>query len=367
MQIPFYSLAYQHQNIRKQLIEQMTLVLDSHWYIQGEQVKAFESEFAAFCQTNHCIGISNGLDALHVSLRALALGPGDEVIVSAHCFIACVLAITHTGATPVFVEPDLYTYNINPTAIEAAITPRTKAIMAVHMYGQPCDMQAITGIAGKYKLWIVEDFAQAQGAKYANKLVGSWGHINATSFYPVKNLGALGDAGAITTPDVELAEMVRKLQNYGSSQKYYSDIQGFNTRLDELQAALLHVKLHYLSEWNQQRQQLAHYYIRYLADLPSITLPVILPEAHTVWHLFVIKVSDRQDLQSYLTEKGIGTMIHYPVPPHLQQAYKNLGYQSGSFPIAELIADTCLSLPLYPGLSSEAQDYIISNIRDYYS
>lgn len=344
----------------------MTAVLDSNWYIQGTQVQAFENEFAAFCQVSHCIGMSNGLDALHVGLRALGIGPGDEVIVSAHCFLACVLAITHAGATPILVEPDDQTYNLDVTQVENAITSRTKAIMAVHMYGQPCEMQAITEIAARHRLWVVEDLAQAQGAVVQNKPVGSWGHLNATSFYPVKNLGALGDAGAVLTNDTELAKKVRALQNYGSSQKYYADYQGFNARLDEMQAALLRVKLTYLSQWNRQRQQLADYYLAHLADIPELRLPVRIPENTPVWHLFVVRTERRDELQQYLQQRGIGTLIHYPVPVHLQRAYQNLGYRRGNFPIAERIADTCLSLPLYPGLMPQQIDYVVDCIRKFY-
>lgn len=364
--IPFYSLEYQHQALRQQLLEQMTLVLDSNWYVQGTQVNAFEEEFADFCQSGYCVGTSNGLDSLHLSLRALEIGPGDEVIISAHCFIACILAITHTGATPVLIEPDLQTYNIDANGIETAITSNTKAIMTVHMYGQPCEMDAITSIAEKHKLWVIEDFAQAQGARFNDRWVGNWGHLNATSFYPVKNLGALGDAGAITTNNSEWAYRLKKLQNYGSSKKYYSELQGFNARLDEFQAALLRVKLRYLTEWNTQRQQLAQYYIDRLAPLSEIILPQVASKAMSVWHLFVIRTENRQGLQAYLSEKGIGTMIHYPVPPHLQQAYQNLGFQQGAFPITEHIADTCLSLPLYPGLSINEIDYVIDHIYGYY-
>ncbi len=344
----------------------MTAVLDSDWYIQGKQVQVFVAEFAAFCQARHCVGMSNGLDALHLSLRALEIGPGDEIIVSAHCFIACLLAITHAGATPVLVEPNNQTLNIDTQRIEAAVTNRTRAIMAVHLYGQPCEMNEIMTIATRHHLWVIEDLAQAQGAMYAGKPTGSWGHINATSFYPVKNLGALGDAGAVITSDESLAHKLRLWQNYGSSKKYYADLPGYNARLDELQAALLRVKLPYLAEWNQQRQQLASRYLQQLADIPEITLPVVAAQVVPVWHLFVIRAENRDDLQRYLQQKGIGTLIHYPVPVHLQQAYTNLGFQRGDFPITEKIADTCLSLPLYPGLLPTHLDYISECIHRFY-
>ncbi len=344
----------------------MTAVLDSNWYIQGEQVNQFEQEFAAFCQSKHCIGVSNGLDSLQLSLRALAIGPGDEVIVSSHCFIACILAVTHVGATPVLVEPSLYTYNLDVTLLESAITPRTKAIMAVHMYGQPCDMQPIMKIAAKHQIYVIEDLAQAQGALYQGKSVGSWGHVNATSFYPVKNLGALGDAGAVVTNRPEWAQKVRTLQNYGFTRKYYAEEQGYNARLDEMQAALLRVKLLHLPGWNAERHRMASYYLQHLADISELTLPEVIADVFPVWHLFVIRTTKRDALQQYLQQKGIGTLIHYPVPVHLQQAYFHQGWQRGSFPIAETIADTCLSLPLYPGLTQVEQDYIIEQLHFFF-
>lgn len=366
MQIPFYSTAYQHQAIRQQLIDEMTAVLDSNWYIQGSYVQTFEEQFAAFCQTSYCVGMSNGLDALHLGLRSLNIGPGDEVIVSAHCFLACVLAITHTGAIPVLVEPDVQTYNLDIQRIEDAITSRTKAIIAVHMYGQPCDMQAIMNIAAKHRLWVMEDLAQAQGAIYQGHPAGSWGHLNATSFYPVKNLGALGDAGAIVTNNAQLAQKVRSLQSYGFSEKYYASEQGYNARLDEMQAAILSVKLKQLTQWNQQRQQIADYYLTHLADIPALILPYQAPYTISAWHLFVIRTEKRAELQKFLQQKGIGTLIHYPVPVHLQQAYQNLGFRRGDFPITEAIADTCLSLPLYPGLSLPEIDYIVEQIHAFF-
>jgi len=366
MHIPFYSTEYQHQTIRQQLVDRMVAVLDSQWYVQGEQVRAFESAFAEFCQVSHCVGVSNGLDALHLSLRALSIGPGDEVIVPAHCFIACVLAITHAGATPILVEPDIQTYNIDVQRIEAAITSHTKAIMAVHLYGQPCRMDTIMAIATRHNLYVIEDFAQAHGALYDGKPVGSWGHINSTSFYPVKNLGALGDAGAVTTNHADMARRVRMLQNYGSSEKYYSQMPGFNARLDELQAALLRVKLVYITEWNHQRARLAAQYLQQLAMIPGLALPVQAERTTSAWHLFVIRVEKRNELQEYLRQKGIGTLIHYPVPPHLQQAYAHWGFGQGTFPVTEQIADTCLSLPLYPGLSADSVAYIADCIRGFY-
>ena len=347
--INFLNFQPMHSKIREEMKTAFQRVYDSHWYIQGKELDAFELEYAILNQTKHALGVSNGLDALVLSLRALNIGVGDEVIVPSNTYVATALAVSHVGATPVFVEPRMETYNINPELIPAAITKKTKAIMPVHLYGQACEMHAIMEIAKANNLYVVEDNAQAHLSSFNGKLTGSFGDINGTSFYPGKNLGALGDAGAITTNNEELASRVKTLRNYGSSVKYYNDEIGFNNRLDELQAAFLRVKLNYLEEWTNQRKEIASWY-----NANLINKNWILPEVHKnsdhVYHLYVIRTNDRDQLQLELNSKGIQTMIHYPVPPHLQKAYKHLGFKKGDFPIAEEIANTCLSLPVWPGL-----------------
>lgn len=339
-----------HAQIREEMQLAFQRVYDSHWYIQGMELDAFEKEYATLNQTKFSVGVSNGLDALVLALRALNIGVGDEVIVPSNTYIATALAVSHVGATPVFVEPRMETYNIDPEKIPAAITKNTKAIMPVHLYGQACEMDAIMEIAKAHGLFVVEDNAQAHLSSFNAKLSGSFGDINGTSFYPGKNLGALGDAGAITTDNEELAKRVKTLRNYGSSEKYYNDEIGFNNRLDELQAAFLRVKLNYLEDWTNQRKEIASWYNTYLSNKNWI-LPEVHQNAEHVYHLYVIRTNEREKLQLELTSKGIQTMIHYPVPIHLQKAYKHLGYKEGDFPIAEEIAKTCLSLPIWPGLN----------------
>lgn len=365
MNIPFLSFAPQHAPIRAEMTQAFEKVYDSYWYILGKTVTEFEKAYAEFSGTQYCVGVSNGLDALYLSLKALAIGEGDEVIVPSNTYIATVLSVTYTGATPVFVEPDIKTYNIDPSKIEAAITPKTKAIMPVHLYGQCCEMGPLMEIAERHGLKVVEDNAQAHGATYKGKITGSWGHLNATSFYPGKNFGALGDAGAITTDNDQLAKDLLALRNYGSSRKYYNDVIGHNMRLDELQAALLQVKLKYLMEWTAQRRQIAKQYDRLLQNTAGLQLPYSHPDATHAYHLYVIRCLKRDELQQYLNSKGIGTLIHYPVPPHLQEAYKSLGYKKGDFPIAEELADTSLSIPLWPGMTTEMVDYISAQIKSF--
>ena len=350
--INFLNFEPMHFQIREEMQHAFQRVYDSHWFIQGKELESFEQEYAKLNQTNYAIGASNGLDALVLSLRALNIGVGDEVIVPSNTYIATVLAVSHVGATPVFVEPRMETYNIDPEKIPAAITKRTKAIMPVHLYGQACEMDAIMKIANAYNLYVVEDNAQAHLSSFNGKLTGSFGDINGTSFYPGKNLGALGDAGAITSDNEALTTRVKTLRNYGSSVKYYNDEIGFNNRLDELQAAFLRVKLNYLEEWTNQRKEIASWYNTNLINKNWI-LPVVHKNADHVYHLYVIRTNDRNKLQLDLNAKGIQTMIHYPVPPHLQKAYKYLGFKKGDFPIAEEIAKTCLSLPVWPGMLTE--------------
>lgn len=339
---------------------------DKGWYILGDKVDVFENEYAAFNNTKYAIGLSNGLDALHIALRSLGIGKGDEVIMPSNTYIATVLAVSYVGAIPVFVEPDEDSFNINSLLIEAAISPRTKAILPVHLYGQCCNMEAIMKIAGENQLKVIEDNAQSHGASWNGKLTGSWGQINATSFYPGKNLGALGDAGAVTTDDESLAALAKTLRNYGSQKKYYNEVIGYNMRLDECQASFLSIKLKYLSEWTRQRQQIAAWYNESLTGIPDLVLPKTADGATHVYHLYVVRTTKRNALQDHLKNNGIGTLIHYPVPPHLQEAYKELGYKKGDFPVAEHLADNCLSLPIWPGMSKEEVLFVSQNIRSFY-
>ena len=363
--VSFFSFAPQHTPLRGALLEAFARVVDSNWFVLGEEVKQFEHEYATFNQVAHTVGVANGLDALVLALRVLEIGPGDEVIVPSNTYIATWLAVTQVGATPVPVEPDPATSNINPTLIAAAITPRTRAIMPVHLYGQACRMTEIMALAAQHGLFVVEDNAQSQGATFDGAPTGSFGHANGTSFYPGKNLGALGDAGAITTNDANLAQRVRVLRNYGSQQKYYNDVVGYNSRLDELHAALLRVKLPILPAWTSQRQQVAAWYAQHLADITGLRLPVVAAGATHVYHLYVVHTPHRDALQQHLTAQGIGTLIHYPVPPHRQQAYAALQLPAGRFPITEELATTCLSLPMWPGMTEAHVAAVAAAIRSF--
>ncbi|HSU49377.1 MAG TPA: DegT/DnrJ/EryC1/StrS family aminotransferase [Segetibacter sp.] len=363
MRIPFLSFEETNKVIKTEILNVFEEFFDRGWYVLGNYVTQFEHEYAEYNRVGNVVGVSNGLDALHISLKALNIGTGDEVIIPSNTYIATALAVSYVGATPVFVEPDINTYNIDPLKIEAAITSKTKAIIPVHLYGQACEMEAIMSIAKKYKLFVVEDNAQSQGASYNGRLTGSFGQINGTSFYPGKNLGALGDAGAVTTNDPELARKATVLRNYGSEKKYYNEVIGYNMRLDECQAAILSVKLKYLSEWTKQRQEIASWYNNALDGIADLILPAIADKATHVYHLYVVRTKHRDKLQKHLSDNGIGTLIHYPVPPYLQEAYKHLGYKNGSFSIAEEIANTCLSLPLWPGLKAEEVDLISDSIK----
>jgi dTDP-4-amino-4,6-dideoxygalactose transaminase len=367
MNIPFLDLKNQHQDLKTELTEAFNEVLDNGWFIQGNQLALFEQEYASYCNTKHCIGVGNGLDALHLILRAYDIGAGDEVIVPSNTYIATWLAASYAGATPVPVEPDLATYNISAELIEAAITPRTKAIIAVHLYGQVADMDAINSIANKYGLKVIEDAAQSQGALYKGRLSGGLGDAAGHSFYPGKNLGALGDGGAITTNDDALAEKLRMLRNYGSQLKYKNELKGFNSRLDELQAAFLRVKLKKLTVWNQQRKTLANMYQQGLQGIAELTLPHVPQWADPVWHLYVVRSKRRDDLQQYLQSIGIGTVIHYPIAPHLQGAYKELNLGPGSLPISEKIHTEIISLPLDPYLSIADTASVIEAVRQFHA
>jgi dTDP-4-amino-4,6-dideoxygalactose transaminase len=358
--IPFLDLKQTYLELKTELDIAVQRVMDSGWYIHGEELKAFESEFAEFCDVKFCIGVGNGLDALHLILRTMDIcNDGDEVIVPSNTFIATWLAVSYAGATPVPVEPDERTYNIDPGRIEAAITERTKAIMPVHLYGQPADMEPILEIAARYQLKVIEDAAQAQGARYKGKRVGGLGDAAGFSFYPGKNLGAFGDGGAVTTNDPIIAEKVRRLRNYGSQIKYSHDMKGFNSRLDEIQAAFLRVKLRHLEEWNARRLELVELYLECLAGT-NILLPNTREGFESVFHLYVVRTTNREMLQARLKEVGIETLIHYPIPPHRQGAYASM---SGVFlPISERLSDEVLSLPMGPHLSADSAEEVADHI-----
>lgn len=366
--IPFLSFQYMNDRIRKDIFNEIESSFESQWYVLGNRVNQFENDYSLYNNVNYTVGVSNGLDALYLSLKALGIGPGDEVIIPSNTYIATALAVSYTGAKIRFVEPDVRTYNIDPVKIEEAINPSTKAIMPVHLYGQACNMTSVMDIASKHNLFVVEDNAQAHGATWNGKMTGSWGHANGTSFYPGKNLGALGDAGAVTTNDPGLARQVKMLRNYGSEKKYFNEVIGYNMRLDELQAGILSVKLKYLMEWTHARQQIAAWYDQELQSIGGdLILPYTSPEATHSYHLYVIRTKHRDALQQFLITRGIGTLIHYPIPPHLQKAYQDLGFKKGDFPIAEQIADTCLSLPIWPGMNSIHVEQVAQAVKDYFN
>jgi dTDP-4-amino-4,6-dideoxygalactose transaminase len=366
MKIPFLDFSPVNNEIRDEIFESFKNVFDSNWYVLGKNVTKFEQEYAAFNNVNFSIGVANGLDALYLSLKALGIGSGDEVIIPSNTYIATVLAVSYLNAKPVFVEPNIDTYNIDPVLIRSAITDKTKAILPVHLYGQACEMDEIMSIANEFNLFVVEDNAQAHGAKYNGKVAGSWGHCNGTSFYPGKNLGALGDAGAVTTNIPAIAEQVKMLRNYGSKVKYENEVVGHNMRLDELQAAFLSVKLKYLESWTNERIKIANYYSAALNEVHQIILPKTHHKATHSYHLYVIRTHQRNDLMNFLAGKDIGTLIHYPIPPHLQKAYHQLNFSKGDFPISEELAQTCLSLPIWPGMKQDELDYVIENIKLFY-
>jgi dTDP-4-amino-4,6-dideoxygalactose transaminase len=362
MPVPFLDLQAPYVELKEDLDAAWRRVMTSGWFVLGKEVEAFEAEFASYCGSGHCVGVANGLDALHLIVRAYGIGPGDEVIVPSNTFIATWLAVTQAGATPVPVEPTAATHNVDPDRIAAAITPRTRAIMVVHLYGQPADMDPIMAIARERGLKVIEDSAQAHGARYKGRRTGALGDAAGFSFYPGKNLGAIGDGGAVTTNDPALADRVRVLRNYGSRIKYQHEVAGFNSRLDELQAALLRVKLTRLDEWNARRRRVASHYLTALAGAPGLTLPVVPEWAEPAWHLFVVRHAARTSLQEALTTRGVGTLIHYPVPPHLQPAYASSGIPAGTFPIAERLASEVLSLPIGPHLGSTDSAEVVRSV-----
>jgi dTDP-4-amino-4,6-dideoxygalactose transaminase len=362
--IPFLELKPTYDELKPEFDAAYHRVMDSGWYLLGKEIEAFEAEFAEYCEAKYCIGVANGLDALHLLVRAYGIGAGDEVIVPSNTFIATWLAVSYAGATPVPVEPDPETHNIDVSRIEAAITSRTKAIMPVHLYGQPADMDAINNIALRHGLKVIEDSAQAQGARYKGRRTGSLGDAAAHSFYPGKNLGAFADAGAITTNDPELADRVRTLRNYGSKEKYHYETQGINSRMEELQAAFLRVKLRHLDAWNARRTAIAEQYLSGLRPLASdLSLPFVPEWASPVWHLFVIRHPQRDALQQHLAEQGIQTIIHYPIPAHLSGAYSS--FSGACLPIAEQLADEVLSLPIGPHVGSEAVSTVVEAIKTF--
>lgn len=361
---PFLDLRLINDRHRRDLHEALDRVLSSGWFILGTEVEQFEAEFAAYCGVQYCVGVANGLDALHMILRAYAIGAGDEVIVPSNTYIATWLAVTYAGATPVPVEPDEKTYNLDPRRIEAALSPRTRAIIPVHLYGQPAEMAAINDIARRRNLRVIEDAAQAHGARYCGQRAGGLGDAAGFSFYPGKNLGALGDGGAITTNDGDLAERLKVLRNYGSRIKYHNEVTGFNSRLDELQAAFLRAKLPALDADNARRAHIAARYLRGLDGLPDVVLPRVPMHIDPVWHLFVIRHPDRDALARRLNAAGIGTMIHYPVPPHLQGAYASLGIGKGALPVSESLHEQVLSLPIGPHVTNDQIDEVIAAVRN---
>ncbi len=362
MKVPFLDLHAAYLELKPEIDAAIARVLDSGWYILGPEVEAFEAEYAAYCEAEHAIGVANGLDALHLALRAMEVGPGDEVIVPSNTYIATWLAVSQCGATPVPVEPVEATYNIDPARIEAAITPRTKVILPVHLYGQPADLDPILAIARKHGLRVLEDAAQAHGARYKGRRIGAHGDAVAWSFYPGKNLGALGDGGAVTTNDPELADRIRVLRNYGSRVKYVNEVKGFNSRLDPIQAAVLRVKLRVLDEWNQRRKAIAQQYLEGLVG-SEFLLPQVPTWAEPAWHLFVVRNTRRDALLQRLADMEISALIHYPIPPHRQQAYAEAGFPANALPLARQIADEAVSLPIGPQLGPKDIELVVDVLR----
>lgn len=364
MYVPYASVKEMHQEIQNDIRMKFDEVYRRNWFIQGEELNKFEEEFASYCDSSFCIGCGNGLDALVLILKAYGIGAGDEVILPSNTFIATALAVIYTGAVPVFSEPDLSDYTMDVHKIEEKITEKTKAVIAVHLYGQPADMDAILAVSKKYGLKLIEDAAQAHGAFYKGRKTGSLADAAGFSFYPGKNLGALGDGGAVVTNDQKLAEKVRALGNYGSDYKYHHIYQGMNSRLDELQAAFLRIKLSKLDRWNERRREIAEMYVNMINN-PLVILPYVRKDCESVYHIFAVRCKERALLERYLNEKGVGTNKHYPIPMHLQKAFSELGFQRGDFPIAEEISDTELSIPLYYGMSQKQVEYVADCINSF--
>jgi dTDP-4-amino-4,6-dideoxygalactose transaminase len=362
--VPFLDIKASTAETRQHVDEAISRVLESGWFVLGQEVEAFEQEFAAFVGTDHCVGVGNGLDAIELALRALDIGPGDDVIVPSNTYIATWLAISRVGAQVVPVEPDPRTFNIDPARVQEAITTKTRAIVAVHLYGQPADMTALREVAATRGIRLIEDAAQAHGSAAKGRRAGSLGDAAAWSFYPAKNLGALGDAGAVTTNDPAVAERVRVLRNYGSRTKYVNDVRGVNSRLDELQAAILRAKLPFLVDWNARRRSVAAAYLVGLNDT-DLELPWVAPDMEPVWHLFVVRSLKREALRRHLSSHGVETLIHYPIPPHRQDAYADLEMPEGTFPISERIHRECLSLPIGPHMTEGQVAHVISAVNSF--
>lgn len=365
LQVPFLDLRATYFELKDEIDRAVEQVMSSGGFILGKEVELFEQEFASYLGIKHCIGVGNGLDALHLALRALGVGPGDEVLVPSNTYIATWLAVSYAGATPVPVEPDARTYNMDPAKVEAAITSKSKAIMPVHLYGQAADMDPILEIARRKGLFVIEDAAQAQGARYKGVRVGGLGDVAGWSFYPGKNLGAFGDGGAITTNNDEIADRIRVLRNYGSRVKYYNEVQGFNSRLDSMQAAVLRVKLRKLDEWNARRNVAATKYLEAFKEAKSLILPHVPEWADPVFHLFVVRTKKREEMMEFLKSRGVSTLIHYPVAPHMQEAYRDLGWKEGSLPLTEDLHREVLSLPMGPHLKPEEIEAVIQAVSEF--
>lgn len=364
MKVPFVSFLPMEKELNNEIRDAFERVFSASWYIEGKEDEAFEKAFAEYCETDYCIGVGNGLDALMLALKALGIGEGDEVIVPSNTYIATALAVTYVGAKPVFVEPDIKYFNIDPNKIENAINDKTKAIMPVHLYGQPCDMDPIMDIARIHGLKVVEDCAQAHGSTYKGRKVGTFGDAAGFSFYPGKNLGALGDAGAVVTNDQDLAKKIRALGNYGSDYKYHHIYKGNNSRLDEMQAAFLSAKLPHLDRMNEERRRIACLYTEGIKN-PNIITPEVMEDCVPVWHIYGIRCKDRERLEKYLNDKGIATNKHYPIPMHLQECYKELNIKKGDLPIAEEISLTELSIPMFYGMTDEEVNYVIETLNSF--
>jgi len=362
MHVPFLDLRGPYAELREEIDAAMARVAERGWYLLGEEIEGFEAEWARYVGARHAVGLANGLDALRLGLMALGVGPGDEVIVPSNTYIATWLAVSQVGATPVPVEPDLRTYNLDPERVEAAVGPRTRAILPVHLYGQPADLAPIMEIARRHGLRVLEDAAQAHGARYRGTRIGAHGDVVAWSFYPGKNLGAFGDAGGLTTNDPAIADRVRVLRNYGSRVKYVNEVQGFNSRLDEIHAAVLRVKLGHLDEWNARRSRIAATYLETLAG-SGLVLPHVPDWAEPVWHLFVVRTSERDRLQQRLRASGVDTLIHYPIPPHRQAAYAAMAFAPDAFPIANRIHAEVLSLPIGPHMSDAQVQRVVEELH----
>ncbi len=363
--VPFQDCRAAYEELKPELDDAYQRFMESGWYVLGKEVSSFEDEYAAYCEAKHCVGVGNGLEALHLALRAVECGPGDEVIVASNTYIATWMSVAQVGAKVVPVEPDERTYNLNPDLIEQAVTSRTKVILATNLYGQPCDYDAIRAVAHRHGLLFMVDNAQAQGARYKGRRVGGLADAECHSFYPSKNLGAFGEAGAVSTNDEKIADRIKVLRNYGSRVRYHNEVIGYNSRLDEFQAALLRVKLRHLDAWNGRRTQLARLYLDRLSGSKCV-LPFVPDWAEVVWHLFVIRHPERDALQKKLSDEGVQTIIHYPIPPHLSGAYSDMEFKRGDFPVAEKMANELLSLPIGPHQARESIDFVCSEISQGY-